>query len=68
MTILSSSRSGVVRRRQSGQMMVEYAVIAAVLAGALFAPFPGSQESVSQLLCDSIRNLYTSMTQFVSLP
>jgi len=68
MTIFSGKSPGREFRRQSGQVMVEYAVIATVLAAALLAPLPGSQESVCQLLCDSIRNLYTSLTLFVSLP
>lgn len=56
------------RRRQSGQSMVEYAVIGTILVSALFFPLPGSQETVSQLLCDAIRNFYSSLSLFLSLP
>ncbi len=56
------------RRRQQGQSMLEYAVICFVLAVALFAPMPGSQQTAAQLLCDSIRDFYSSLTVFISLP
>jgi hypothetical protein len=63
------SKAGVsLRRQQSGQSMVEYAVIGAVLVSALLLPLPGSQETVSQLLCDAIRNFYSSLSMFLSLP
>lgn len=52
----------------SGQSMTEYAVICAVLAGALLLPMPGSQQTVSQFLCDSIRDFYSYLTLFISLP
>ncbi len=64
----SSKATGSLRRGQLGQSMVEYVIIAAALVAALLLPFPGSQESVCQLLCDSIRNFYSSLTLFISLP
>ena len=51
-----------------GQSMTEYVVICTVLAAALLLPMPGSQKTVSQLLCDSIRDFYSSLTLFISLP
>lgn len=64
----SSKPAGPSRRGQLGQSMIEYVMICSVLVAALFAPMPGSQESVSQLLCDSIRDFYSSLTLFISLP
>ncbi len=52
----------------SGQSMTEYAVICAALAAALLLPMPGSQQTAAQLLCDSIRDFYSSLTLFISLP
>jgi len=52
---------------QRGQAMVEYAVIAAVLAGALFvADFDG--KSGAQYLADMIKAFFRSLTYFISLP
>jgi len=56
------------RWRQRGQSMIEYVVICAVLAAALFVPIPGTQKSAGQLLADSVGGLYSSLTFFLSLP
>jgi hypothetical protein len=56
------------RRRQRGQSMIEYVVICAVLVAALFVPIPGTQTTASQLLANSVRGLYGSLTFFLSLP
>jgi len=48
--------------------MIEYVIITGVLVTALLLPFPGSQESVCQMLCDAIRSFYSSLTLFISLP
>ena len=68
MRTLSSKARGSLRRAQLGQSMVEYVIISLVLVAALLLPLPGFQESACQLLCDSIRNFYSSLTLFISLP
>lgn len=57
-------------RRQRGQAMVEYLVIGAALAAALFVPIPGVQpaEPVGQLLAGKIHDFYDNLTFFLSLP
>ena len=56
------------RRTQSGESTVAYASICVALVTALLIPLPGSQETVSQLLCDAIRNFYSALSLFISLP
>lgn len=54
-------------RRQRGQGMVEYAIVAGVLAGALFvADFNG--RTGAQALADAVRSFFASLTYFLSLP
>jgi Flp pilus assembly pilin Flp len=48
--------------RQRGQSMVEYVVIAAALAAALFTSGAGSA------LCQAIKTFYANLTLFISLP
>ena len=55
-------------RGQRGQSMVEYAVIAGVLAAALFVPLPGTQEAAGAFLAGKIRDFYNALTYFISLP
>ena len=50
--------------RQRGQSMTEYAVICGVLAACLFA----AQSPVGQVLATAIRNFYSDLTFFLSLP
>ena len=55
------------RRRQTGQAMVEYAVIASVLAAGLFvADFDG--RTGAQLMADAVRAFFRALTYFLSLP
>lgn len=55
------------RRHQAGQAMVEYAVIASVLAAGLFvADFNG--RTGAQLLADTVRAFFRALTYFLSLP
>ncbi|HJV70294.1 hypothetical protein [Ideonella sp.] len=57
------------RRMQRGQGMVEYAVIAIVLVGALFVPlgqFGG--RTGAQFLADMIKLFFRNLTYFLSLP
>jgi Flp pilus assembly pilin Flp len=49
-------------RHQRGQSMVEYVVIAAALAAALFTSGAGSA------LCQAIKTFYANLTLFISLP
>ena len=58
------------RRAQRGQSMVEYAVIAGVLAAALFVPIPGTspQQAAGALLAGKIQDFYNDLTYFISLP
>jgi Flp pilus assembly pilin Flp len=56
-------------RYQSGQSMIEYTVVCAALAIALFVPvMPGSSQTLGQLLAGKIRDLYNNLTFFLSLP
>jgi len=56
------------RRTQLGESTVAYTSMCVALVAALLIPLPGSQETVSQLLCDAIRNFYSSLSLFISLP
>jgi Flp pilus assembly pilin Flp len=49
---------------QSGHAVVEYAVIASLLAACLFA----AQSPAGQMLTKSIHDFYTYLTFFISLP
>jgi len=55
------------RAAQRGQAMVEYAVIGAILVGALFvADFGG--KTGAQYLADMVKSFFRSLTYFISLP
>jgi Flp pilus assembly pilin Flp len=57
------------RATQRGQSMVEYVVICSLLALALFAPIPGEQNrTAAQMLADAVRQAYSSLSFFLSLP
>jgi hypothetical protein len=62
------SPSGMLSRRPTGQTITEYTLICLVLAAALFAPVPGAQQSVGEMLAGKVRDLYTYLTLFISLP
>jgi hypothetical protein len=55
---------------QRGQSMVEYLVICAALAAALFAPVPNSNppQAVGAYLTTKIYQTYQNLTFFFSLP
>lgn len=56
------------RRHQRGQAMVEYAIAAAVLVGALFvADLPGGKTG-AQYLADMVKAFYRGLSFFFSLP
>jgi Flp pilus assembly pilin Flp len=48
--------------------MVEYTIVCALLAVALFAPVPGQQMSVAQMLADALRKFYSALSFFLSIP
>ena len=52
------------RLRQSGQSMIEYTIICALLAVCLFA----INSPAGKLLTDAIQDFYHDLTFFVSLP
>jgi hypothetical protein len=56
--------------RQRGQSLVEYAVLCVVFGAALFLPIPGSQPSMTagQMLADALRQFYSALSFFLSLP
>ena len=56
--------------RQRGQSMIEYTLVAAAVAAALFVPVPGTQppQAAGELLAGKIHDLYSSLTLFLSLP
>jgi len=55
------------RRRQRGQAMTEYIVIAAGLIAALFF-VDVNGKTMAQFLVDMIRLFFTNLTYFISLP
>lgn len=54
--------------RQRGQIAVEWAMLTVILVVALFAPIPGSDESIVGMLMQAIRNFYANMSFLISLP
>ncbi|MDR2328466.1 MAG: hypothetical protein LBE58_02610 [Comamonas sp.] len=54
--------------RQSGQIMTEYLIVAGVLAAVFFAPMPGADKSLFQLLIDAFRAAWASYSYTISLP
>ncbi|GAB2835091.1 hypothetical protein GCM10027276_41900 [Comamonas piscis] len=54
--------------RQSGQIMTEYLIVAGVLAAVFFAPMPGADKSLFQLLIDAFRSAWASYSYTISLP
>ena len=55
-------------RRQSGQIMTEYVIVAGVLAAVFFAHMPGADKSLFQLLIDAFRSAWASYSYTISLP
>ena len=54
--------------RQSGQIMTEYVIVAGVLAAVCFAPMPGADKSLFQLLIDAFRAAWASYSYTITLP
>jgi len=59
--------------RQRGQSMMEYTVVCAALAVALFMPVPGSDNGAGsrntvQILLDGFEKAYKRFTHSISLP
>ncbi|MFO1340242.1 MAG: hypothetical protein U1F53_18780 [Burkholderiaceae bacterium] len=55
------------RAGQRGQALLEYAMVAAVLAAALFY-FDFGGKTGAQYLADMIRAFFRNLTYFISLP
>ncbi len=55
-------------RTQRGQALVEYAMVAAALAAALFYLDFGGGKTGAQYLTDMIRAFFRNLTYFISLP
>lgn len=55
-------------KMQRGQSMAEYTIICAVLVAALFMPLPNDTKSAAQKLCDVLRQTYSALSFFLSLP
>jgi Flp pilus assembly pilin Flp len=55
---------------QRGQALLEYTVIAVILAASLLAPVPGvtPSQTVGQLVSGKIHDLYDNISFFLSLP
>jgi hypothetical protein len=62
------SPTGPLPRRPAGQTITEYTLICLVLAAALFAPVPGAQQSVGEMVAGKLKDLYADLTFFISLP
>ena len=54
--------------RQRGQVMVEYAIVAGILAVALFATFPGADRSVIALLIKAFQDAWATYSYTLSFP
>lgn len=60
--------------RQRGQSTLEYAVVCAALAFALFVPItdtpasPGKARTTVQILFDGLRTAYKNISHSISLP
>lgn len=62
-------RSGRVQlAAQAGQAMLEYLIIAGILAAAMFVVDVSNGKTVAQLLADGVRAFYRSLSYFISLP
>ena len=48
--------------------MTEYLIVAGVLAAVFFAPMPGADKSLFQLLIDAFRSAWASYSYTISLP
>lgn len=56
-------------RAQRGQSMVEYLVVAAAMVSAMFViDVTKDGKTMAQLLAESIRVFFRSLTYFISLP
>lgn len=64
---------GPARTRQRGQSLMEYVIVCAALAIALFVPLPGSDDgagarSALEILLDGFQKAYQRFTHSISLP
>lgn len=64
---------GPASTRQRGQSMMEYVVVCAALAIALFVPLPGSDDGAGarttvEILLDGFEKAYQRFTHSISLP
>lgn len=53
---------------QRGQVMVEYLIVAGLLAAALFATFPGADRSVIALLIQAFQDAWATYSYTLSFP
>lgn len=58
----------MIRRKQTGQSSVEYALIGGVLVWALLVADVASGESAAQMLVNAIKSFFRGLTFFISLP
>jgi len=64
---MNTRQAASARRRQRGQATLEYAMVSAVLAAALFvAEWDG--RTIGQYLADAVRLFFQNLTYFLSLP
>ncbi len=61
------------RARQAGQSMLEYLLVCAALAFALFVPIedavsPGKARTTVQILFDGFKTAYANISHAISLP
>ncbi|KPU92970.1 hypothetical protein APR50_13275 [Variovorax paradoxus] len=54
--------------RQRGQTILEYAIVAGILATMLFATFPGADRSVVGLLIKAFRDAWATYSYTLSFP
>ena len=53
---------------QRGQTLTEYVVVAGILAAMLFAPFPGTDRSVIDLLIKAFKDSWAAYSYTISFP
>lgn len=56
------------QRRQRGQVITEYVIVAGILAVVLFATFPGADRSVVGLLLKAFRDAWATYSYTLSFP
>ena len=53
---------------QKGSVSVEWVILTMAMVVALFAPLPGTEQSLAGLMMQSIRDFYASISFLLSLP